>query len=85
MLVVVRPCGDRGDAGRWSANMPDYVTEIRNPDSEHVIGQLRESGFRYAEIADVIDVRAEIVPTLIARALKRFQKAYRQETTDVAS
>ncbi len=46
---------------------------------------LRESGFRYAEIADVIDVRAEIVPTLIARALKRFQKAYRQETTDVAS
>ncbi|MEP7380220.1 MAG: sigma-70 family RNA polymerase sigma factor [Gemmatimonadota bacterium] len=45
---------------------------------------LRESGFRYAEIADVIDVRCEIVPTLIARALKRFHKAYLQETTDVA-
>jgi len=28
---------------RFSANMPDFVTEIRNPDSEHVIGQLRES------------------------------------------
>lgn len=44
---------------------------------------LRESGFRYAEIADVIDVRPEIVPTLIARALKRFHKAYLQETADV--
>ncbi len=45
---------------------------------------LRESGFRYAEIADVIDVRVEIVPTLIARALKRFHNAYLQETTDAA-
>jgi RNA polymerase sigma factor (sigma-70 family) len=44
---------------------------------------LRESGFRYAEIAEVIDVRVEIVPTLIARALKRFHKAYLQETSDV--
>lgn len=45
---------------------------------------LRESGFRYAEIAEVIEVRCEIVPTLIARALKRFHKAYLEETTDVA-
>ena len=37
---------------------------------------LRESGFRYAEIADILGVRAEIVPTLIARALRRFQKSY---------
>lgn len=44
---------------------------------------LREAGFRYAEIADVINVRVAIVPTLIARALKRFHKAYLQETTDV--
>ena len=36
---------------------------------------LRESGFRYAEIAEVIDVGVEIVPTLIARGLKRFHKA----------
>jgi RNA polymerase sigma factor (sigma-70 family) len=45
---------------------------------------LRESGFRYAEIADVIEVRTEIVPTLIARALKRFHKAYLAEVSDVA-
>jgi RNA polymerase sigma-70 factor, ECF subfamily len=37
---------------------------------------LRESGFRYAEIAEILGVRAEIVPTLIARALRRFQKSY---------
>jgi len=43
---------------------------------------LRESGFRYAEIADVLGVRSAIVPALIARALKRFHKAYLQETTD---
>ncbi|MBK6455881.1 MAG: sigma-70 family RNA polymerase sigma factor [Gemmatimonadetes bacterium] len=46
---------------------------------------LRESGFRYAEIADVIDVRVAIVPTLIARALKRFHKAYLEETSDATS
>jgi len=46
---------------------------------------LRESGFRYAEIAEVLDVRTAIVPTLIARALKRFHKAYLEETSDAAS
>lgn len=46
---------------------------------------LRESGFRYAEIAEMIGVRKEIVPTLIARALRRLQKSYRMEGRDVAS
>ena len=46
---------------------------------------LRESGFRYAEIAEVIGVRTEIVPTLIARAMRRLQKSYRMEGRDVAS
>lgn len=46
---------------------------------------LRESGFRYAEIAEIIGVRTEIVPTLVARALRRLQKSYRMEGRDVAS
>lgn len=46
---------------------------------------LREAGFKYAEIAEVIEVRAVIVPTLIARALKRFHKAYLQETISDAA
>jgi RNA polymerase sigma factor (sigma-70 family) len=46
---------------------------------------LRESGFRYAEIAEVLGVRTEIVPTLIARALRRLQKSYLMEERDAAS
>lgn len=46
---------------------------------------LRESGFRYAEIAEVIGVRTEIMPTLIARALRRLQRSYHTEGRDAAS
>jgi RNA polymerase sigma factor (sigma-70 family) len=37
---------------------------------------LRESGFRYREIAEVIGVKTQSVPVLAARALERFRKAY---------
>lgn len=37
---------------------------------------LRESGFRYREIADVIGVKVQSVPVLAARALERFRVAY---------
>lgn len=37
---------------------------------------LRESGFKYREIADVIGVQTQSVPVLAARALERFRKAY---------
>lgn len=37
---------------------------------------LRESGFRYREIADVIGVKTQSVPVLAARALERFRRAY---------
>ena len=37
---------------------------------------LRESGFRYREIAEVIGVKTESVPVLAARALERFRVAY---------
>ena len=36
---------------------------------------MREEGFRYSEIAKVIDVAPGSVGTLLARALKRFEKA----------
>lgn len=38
---------------------------------------LREEGFRYAEIAEMIGVKASSVGTLLARALRRFEEAYR--------
>jgi RNA polymerase sigma-70 factor, ECF subfamily len=38
---------------------------------------MREEGFRYAEIAQVVDVAPSSVGTLVARALKRFVEVYR--------
>lgn len=37
---------------------------------------LRESGFRYREIAEVIGVKTQSVPVLAARALERFRVAF---------
>lgn len=41
---------------------------------------LREEGFKYAEIAEVIGVVPGSVGTLVARALRRFAAAYRAGT-----
>jgi len=41
---------------------------------------MRESGFRYREIASVIGVKGESVATLARRALERFQAAYEVES-----
>lgn len=62
---------DRAEAVREVRLVLDRLTPR---DREALL--LRESGFRYAEIAEILGVRAEIVPTLIARALRRFQKSY---------
>jgi RNA polymerase sigma factor (sigma-70 family) len=37
---------------------------------------MREEGFKHAEIAQALGVRTEIIPALLARALKRFRRAY---------
>ncbi|HWV58945.1 MAG TPA: sigma-70 family RNA polymerase sigma factor [Longimicrobiales bacterium] len=46
---------------------------------------MRESGFKYWEIADVIGVKPESVSTLARRALAKFEAAYRAEFRDEAS
>lgn len=46
---------------------------------------LREAGFRYAEIADLLGIRTESVPTLMMRALQRFRRAYELEAGHEAS
>jgi RNA polymerase sigma factor (sigma-70 family) len=40
---------------------------------------MRESGFRHREIAEVLGVKTESVPTLALRALERLRAAYRAE------
>ncbi|HEX6133214.1 MAG TPA: sigma-70 family RNA polymerase sigma factor [Longimicrobiales bacterium] len=52
----------------------DALERIPARDRELLI--LRESGFRYREIAEVIGVKTESVPVLAARALERFRVAY---------
>ena len=48
----------------------------RLADRDREILLMREEGFRYAEIARAIDVAPSSVGTLLARALRRFEKAY---------
>ena len=52
----------------------DALDRIPARDRELLI--LRQSGFRYREIAEVIGVKTESVPVLAARALERFRRAY---------
>jgi len=45
---------------------------------EKILLLMREEGFSYREIADAIDVAPASVGTLLARALRKFSKAYNQ-------
>ncbi len=56
----------------------------RLPERDRELLMLRESGFRYREIAEILGVRTESVPTMAARALQRFRTVYRAETKDNA-
>lgn len=40
---------------------------------------MREEGFAYREIAEVVEVKATSVGSLLARALARFEEAYQRE------
>ncbi len=51
----------------------------RIPERDRELLVLRESGFRYREIAEVIGVKPESVATLARRALEKFQVAYGAE------
>ena len=48
----------------------------RIPPRDRELLILRESGFKYREIAEVIGVQTQSVPVLAARALERFRAAY---------
>lgn len=71
---------------------PSDVEVMRNQDRDSVkrvlqqIGErdrqvllLRYSGYSYQEIAEIIDVRLEIVGTILRRALGRFKREYHRQ------
>lgn len=62
---------ERGEAIR---QVRAVLERIPARDRELLI--LRESGFKYREIAEVIGVKTESVPVLAARALERFRVAH---------
>ncbi len=55
------------------------LKELAPRDREMLL--MRQEGFRYSEIADVIGVAPGSVGTLLARALRRFEKALDPEAT----
>jgi RNA polymerase sigma-70 factor (ECF subfamily) len=52
------------------------LAELAPRDREILL--MREEGFRYAEIAEVVGVAPSSVGTLLARALRRFSTVYRE-------
>jgi RNA polymerase sigma factor (sigma-70 family) len=61
----------------------ESIREVREvmqriPERDRQLLLLRESGFRYREIAEVIGVKTESVPVLVSRALARFRTAYNE-------
>lgn len=57
------------------------LAELSERDARMLL--MREEGFKYAEIAEVFGVKATSVGALVARALKRFARAYgSQEEAD---
>lgn len=53
----------------------EALAELKDRDRKILL--LREEGFQYSEIAEMIGVKASSVGTLLARALRRFEEAYR--------
>jgi RNA polymerase sigma-70 factor (ECF subfamily) len=46
------------------------------PERDRELLILRESGFAYREIAQILDLKKESIPMMVARALARFRAAY---------
>lgn len=56
------------------------LEELAERDREMLL--LREEGFKYVEIAETVGVATGSVGTLLARALRRFEEAYRSSAPE---
>lgn len=65
---------DRVERLERIARVRRALAELSERDARMLL--LREEGFKYAEIAEVLGVKSTSVGALVARALKRFAKAY---------
>lgn len=83
-LLVDLPSAPTPDQELERKQAADQVRRVldRLPSRDRELLVLRESGFRYREIAEVVSVRTESVPTLMARAVKRFRASFIMEAGD---
>ena len=75
------PDGYQADAPDVSTERGERIARVRRAlervsERDRMMLLMREEGFRYDEIARAVDVAPGSVGTLLARAAKRFEKAY---------
>jgi RNA polymerase sigma-70 factor, ECF subfamily len=75
--TVTPPAGEDFSRERDVQRVRAALNALSERDREILL--MREEGFKYAEIAEVIGVAASSVGTLAARALRRFSKQYRSQ------
>lgn len=77
-LVSATPMPDEGvERGERIDTVRSVLEKL--PERDRQLLLMREEGFKYEEIAQVVGVAPASVGTLIARALKRFVEAYNEE------
>ena len=67
---------ERTERAERIGRVREALDELKARDRKILL--LREEGFQYSEIAEMIGVKASSVGTLLARALRRFEEAYRE-------
>ena len=88
-LLEIHPVGpDAPEGAQERLERDETVRRVREvldglPARDRTLLLMREDGFSYKEIAEVIEVRASSVGTLLARAQRRFADAYTSATRPV--
>ncbi len=81
LLITHPPIPEAPEAADLAAERAERVAGVRRAleqvsERDRRMLLMREEGFKYAEIAEVLGVRPTSVGALVARALKRFAHAY---------
>lgn len=89
LLAAQGPVTDVVESPERSAERRERIARVREAlealsERDRRMLLMREEGFKYREIADALGVQASSVGALVARALKRFARAYAYGDPDEA-
>jgi RNA polymerase sigma factor (sigma-70 family) len=81
LLAAQGPVTDAVESPERTVERSEQIARVREAlatlsERDRRMLLMREEGFKYREIADALDVQASSVGALVARALKRFARAY---------